>query len=222
MPIRITEAYTLTLAMRIMELRTRFMRDGIMNVEEYANAKVGILEEPLVYDPITLDDEGTYTIYAGYRGNTKKFFEDIDVRFSPGKTREEDFIEVAVPVVDNDDCDACKNGNCDDCPHIHSYQLYFIGRDGCISISSEMLDDDDCDCHCECEGNYDACNCGDKMQECDDNVAHDFCHCECGPEHCFVECDAENDECKMNENGRCHCKYNRCCGCKTQCTDEEE
>ena len=92
---------------------------------------------------ITLDDEGMYTIYAGYRGNTKNFFEDIYVRFSPGDTREDDFIEVAVPVVDNDDCDVCKNGNCDDCPHIYSYQLYLIGRDGCISEEIEMLEDDD-------------------------------------------------------------------------------
>lgn len=229
MPIHITEAYTLTLAMRILELRTRFMRYGIMTVEEYDKARVGVLEEPLVYDPITLDDDGMYTVYAGYRGCSRhQFFEDIYVRFSPGDTRDEDFIEVAVPVVDDDDCDTCKDCNCGECPHIHSYQLYLIGRDGCISEDVEMLDDDECCCgccdceDCDCDAHEDTPTAAHIMH-CRESGEHNLCNCECGEEHCFVECGPDSDaECDLNENGRCHCPHNRCCGCDCECEPDEE
>lgn len=191
MPLSFSEINTLNLAMRILEIRARFCRYGIMTVEEYMNARVGDFEEPLVYDTNTLDEDGMYTIYAGYRGSSlAKFFEDIYVRFYPGDTRNEDFIEVAVPVVDDCECPTCKTGKCEECDHIKYYQLYLIGRDGLISEDIETVDEcdscDDCDCAIPCHFN-----------------------------------DNEVQECECYADGVCNCAYNSCDGCSAECIEDE-
>lgn len=213
----------LNVAMRIMEIRSRFCRYGIMTVEEYQNARVGIMEEPLLYDPMTLDEDGMYTIFAGYHGCQDKYFEDMYVRLFPGETREEDFIEIAIPVVFDESCHMCDDAVCAECSQIAYYQLYFIGRDGRISEDIESVEDEDCECCCECNDCNEKYPSAGEMLRCRESGAHNLCNCECGEEHCFVECGPDPEaECEFNENGRCHCQYNRCCGCDNECEPDEE
>ncbi len=211
----------LSLAMKILEIQSRFCRFGIMSSEEYMNSRTYIQEQPLVYNPETLDDDGMYTIYAGY-GNSERYYENIYVRYFKGATKDEDFIEVAVPVVLNEDC------QCYDCKEPSHYQLYLISRDGSIAEdidADEYEHECDCDCHDECcsqECHENAKSAADIMR-CRTTGAHDLCNCECGEEHCFVECGPDPEaECEFNEKGRCHCPHNRCCGCDCECEPDEE
>lgn len=221
----------LNIAMRILELRTRFMQFGVMSTEEYAEARTSLNELPLVYDPITLDDDSMFTIFAGF-GNSGKYFEDFYVRYFNGEVKDEDFIEVSIPVVFKDDCAACHDGDCNECPTIGYYQRYLISKDGDIYEDIDMDEpdeecdccgcDEECGCTCGCDCHEDKPTAGEIMR-CRESGAHNLCNCECGEEHCFVECGPDPEaECELNENGRCHCKYNRCCGCDCECEPDEE
>lgn len=222
----------LNIAMRIMEIRTRFCQYGIMTIEEYQNAHLSAMKQPLVYDPASLDDDAMFTVCAGYDGHKNLYFEDIHVRYLQGDTLSEDLIEVAVPVVLNEDCQMrhCA-GKCNECPEIAYHQLYLIGRNGCIYEDTDMDGSEDhnlcCNCGPECEHtrHHDSDEyqpSAVEMMRCRESGAHHLCHCECGEEHCFVECGPVPDEnCECNENGRCHCPHNKCCGCdcKCECTE---
>lgn len=219
----------LNLAMLILELRTRFVRYGIMTVEEYRNARTSSDEQPLVYSTDTLDEDGRYTIFSGF-GVTNRYYEDVYVRYVKGDTRSEDFLEVAVPVVFEADCQHCPDCNVNACKEIGYYQLYLIGRDGTIDedIDGEVCDTEDEPETCGgCNGDCEHCHADAQtvaaMEECRTSGAHNFCNCECGEALCFVECGPDPEaECDFNENGRCHCPHNRCCGCGCECEPEEE
>ena len=125
-------------------------------------------------------------------------------------------------------CRPAQNADCDACDFISGYHVLHLSPDGGITEEFEATDQSccgACEDHCECG------ECGaigetkewQKIKQCRDTGAHNLCNCECGEEHCFVECGPVNDEdCELNENGRCHCPHNRCCGCDCECEPDEE
>lgn len=218
----------LNLMMQIMEIRNRFAQFGIAPATEF-NPKTGV-GQPLFYDQETLDDDGMYTVLK-HLGGDNRYYTEFFVRYRAFENKADDFLEIAVPVVFEDDCKMCDDADCEDCSNIGYYQLYLIARDGSITEDIDM--DEENDEH-ECCGCCDCCDCCPEefrdtgidaaaMMRCRESGAHDYCNCECGEEHCFVECGPNPDEeCPLNENGRCHCKYNRCCGCDCECDPDEE
>ena len=219
----------LNLTMQIMEIRNRFAQFGIVPASLFSNDKP-VQGQPLVYDPETLDDDGMYTILRHLAGDNR-YYTDMYVRYRAFDNKADDFVEIAVPVVFEEDCKSCDGESCSECPTIGYYQLYLIGRDGSISEDVDMDEPDEEKC---CTGDCECCSCcpNDKaedramvaaMMKCRETGAHNYCNCECGEEHCFVECGPVNDEdCELNENGRCHCPHNRCCGCDCECEPDEE
>lgn len=220
----------LNLAMQILEIRSRFCQFGIMESEEYNAMSSVPSTQTLVYDINTLDDDGMFTVFAGF-GVSGRYHETFFVRYFKAETQENDFIEIAVPIVFQETCHNCQDGNCNECAEIRQYQLYHIRRDGLISENIDMDESEDCT-HCCCDG-----SCGNncsfdrhedapsaaEMMRCRESGDHNLCNCECGPEHCFVECGPNNDEsCTFNDNGRCHCPHNRCCGCDCECEPNED
>lgn len=222
----------LNLAMKIMEIHSRFCRFGIVEAEEYNAAHTLPMSQALVYDANTLDDDGMFTVFSGF-GNSGHYHEDFFVRYCKTEMPENDFIEIAVPIVSQEECCSCQDGNCNECTAIGYYQLYLIRRDGTIAKDIDVDETEDCK-HCDCDGScgnncscsYDRHECAPsvvEMMHCRESGARNLCHCECGVEHCFVECGPENDEnCTLNDNGRCHCPHNRCCGCDCECDPDEE
>lgn len=220
----------LHLVMQMMEIRSRFCQFGVVEAKEYDAAQVPANAQPLVYDSNTLDEDGMFTVLSGL-GNSGLYYEDFFVRYGTEKTTGNEMIEIAVPVASPEACSSCYDSNCAECAEIGHYQLYIIHRDGTISEETDM-DAEECAC-CNgsvCENN---CTCGHgcnekmpseaAMMRCRESGARNLCNCECGIEHCFVECGPVNDEnCEFNENGRCHCSYNRCCGCDCECDVNEE
>lgn len=218
------------LVMKILDIRSRFCQCGIMKAEDYVKAK-NAPTQTLVYNINSLDDDGMFTVFAGF-GNSEYYHEDCFVRYFKAEKPEKDFIEIAIPIVSQEYCNSCQDGDCRECANIEYYQLYLIGRDGSISqdIESNELYDEECcsdnDFHyCGCctqEYREDAKTAADIMH-CRETGLHNLCNCECGQEHCFVECGPVNDEdCNFNENGRCHCPHNHCCGCECECEPDED
>lgn len=220
----------LNFALKILEIRSRFVQFGIMSAEEYAE-RTDKNTQPLVYSTETQDDDGMFTVFSGF-GNTNRYYEDFFVRYFKSEDKQDDYIEIAVPVVFQEDCHNCQDGDCSECPEIGYYQLYLIDRDGTISEDIDMDECDDsgdgccgccdCECGCGCDTHEDAPTAA-QIMHCRESGEHNLCNCECGEEHCFVECGPDPEaECDLNENGRCHCPHNRCCGCDCECEPDEE
>lgn len=218
----------------LLNVRNRFMKYGVVSKDEYARLGDAHVA-PLVYDPISYDEDGGYTIYSGY-GVTGRYHEDIYIRYFPNENAGLSEIEFAVPVTPAESCLGCHPHNgmgCQSCDSIEAYHALRLTLDGCITEKTEQVKPHDCGACCSC------CNCEDddelcrepltdihtseEMEACRNAAEHTLCNCSCGEEHCFVECGPVNDEdCEYNENGRCHCPHNHCCGCNTPCFPDDE
>lgn len=207
--------------LKIQNIAKRFEKYGAVPLSKYRATRVSPSNTrawnayvmQLVYDDSKKDlEEGEYPVFEHVSKTGSADFLDIKVTYNTSGDGEP-YLYLVIP------------GS-------KKTLSYTIATDGVINpidmpaitramnASLDVNNIDDSDCACELFGETEEYL---RIKECRDSGAHNLCNCECGEEHCFVECGPANDEtCEMNDNGRCHCKYNRCCGCDAQCEPDDD